>query len=58
MNQRIKKAKELIVFNELNFSEISDDLGYSSPAHFSNQFKAITGFSPAQYKKMIKNAEY
>lgn len=56
--QKIKKAKELIIYDELNFSEISFELGYSSPAYFSNQFKAVTGYSPNQFKKMIKSTEY
>lgn len=57
INQKIKRAKELVIFDELNFAQISYELGYSSPAHFSSQFKAITGYSPFQYKKMHKNAE-
>jgi AraC-like DNA-binding protein len=55
--QKIKKAREFIIFAELNFAEISYELGYSSPAHFSNQFKTVTGYSPLQFKKMIKNTE-
>lgn len=51
--QRIEKAKELIVFNNLNFSQIAYELGYSSPAHFSYQFKNVTGRSPKDYKMKI-----
>ena len=40
---KIEKAKELILYAELNSSEISFMLHYSSVAHFSNQFKKITG---------------
>lgn len=56
-HQRIGKAKELILFDEYNFEEISYELGYSSLAHFSSQFKSITGDSPLQYKKKLKQRE-
>lgn len=48
---RIEKAKELIKYNELNLSEISNGLGYANLSHFSGQFKRITGMSPSQFKK-------
>lgn len=47
---KIEKAKELLQYNELNLTEISYALGYSSVAHLSNQFKKVTGFSPTFYK--------
>ncbi len=49
---KIEKVKELILYDELNLSEISYKLNYSSPAHMSNQFKKITGTTPSFYKKM------
>ncbi|MFO8087378.1 MAG: AraC family transcriptional regulator [Bacteroidales bacterium] len=49
---RIEKAKELILYDELNISEISYKLHYSSVAHFSNQFKKITGLNPSYYKRL------
>ncbi|MCD9856688.1 AraC family transcriptional regulator [Epilithonimonas sp. JDS] len=48
---KIERAKELILYNEMNLTEISYKLNYSSVAHFSNQFKKITGFSPSFYKQ-------
>ena len=49
---KIERVKELILYNELNFTEISQKLHYSSVAHLSNQFKKVTGFSPSYYKQM------
>ena len=50
IHQKIEKAKEFILYNELTLSEIAFKLNYSSSAHFSNQFKKITGVSPSFYK--------
>lgn len=49
---KIEKVKELLLYDELNLSEISYKLHYSSAAHLSNQFKKITGLSPSFYKKL------
>ncbi|GAO30394.1 transcriptional regulator, AraC family [Geofilum rubicundum JCM 15548] len=46
IHQRIERAKMLILYDELNFAEISYELGYSSPSHFSNQFKLHTASRP------------
>ena len=50
--QRIERVKELIVYNELNITEISYLMNYSSVSHLSNQFKKITGFSPSEWRKI------
>ncbi len=50
--QRIEKAKELLVYNQLTLSEIADQLGYSSVAYLSNQFKKVTGFTPTFFKSI------
>jgi AraC-like DNA-binding protein len=52
INHKIEKAKELIFYDEKTFTEIADILHYSSIAHFSNQFKKVTGVSPSEFKKM------
>ena len=49
---KIEKAKELLLYEQLNLTEISYKLQYSSVAHLSNQFKKITGLSPSFYKKL------
>jgi len=52
INQKIEKAKELLVYDEINATEIAHRLGYSSLAHLSGQFKKITGMTPSQFKKL------
>lgn len=49
---KIERAKELLLYDELNLTEISYKLHYSSVAHLSNQFKKITGLSPSQFKQL------
>jgi len=49
---KIEKVKELIVYDELNLTEIAEKMHYSSVAHLSNQFKKITGLTPSHFKKL------
>ncbi|MBW6498689.1 MAG: helix-turn-helix domain-containing protein [Bacteroidales bacterium] len=49
---RIEKVKELLLYDELNLTEISYRLQYSSVAHLSNQFRKITGLTPSFYKQL------
>ena len=50
--QKIERVKELLLYNELNLTEISYKLQYSSVAHLSSQFKKITGLSPSFFKQL------
>lgn len=49
---KIERVKELLVYDELNLSEIADCLNYSSAAHLSTQFKKVTGLTPSHYKQI------
>jgi AraC-like DNA-binding protein len=49
---KIEKVKELLLYEELTLTQISDKLNYSSVAHLSNQFKKITGLSPSHFKQL------
>ena len=49
---KIEKVKELLLYNELNLTEIAYKLDYSSVAHLSYQFKKITGLAPSFYKNL------
>lgn len=50
--RKIEKIKELLVYTDQSMSEITHTLGYSSPAHLSNQLKKYTGFTSSYYKKI------
>ncbi len=52
IHQKIERAKELLVYDELSLSEIADQLNYSSAAHLSNQFKKVTGLTPSYFKNI------
>ncbi len=47
---KIERVKEYLIYDELNLTEISYKLHYSSVAHLSNQFKKVTGLTPSNYK--------
>jgi len=49
---KIEKVKELLLYDELNLTQIAEKLGYSSVAHLSNQFKKVTGLSPSFYRQL------
>jgi AraC-like DNA-binding protein len=53
--QKIEKVKELMMYDELNLSQIADQLGYSSVAHLSSQFKKQTGLTPTFYRSLKEN---
>lgn len=53
--QKIERAKELLIYDELSLSEIAFTLNYSTSSYLSNQFKKITGSTPSEYKKSIQN---
>jgi AraC-like DNA-binding protein len=54
ISHKIERIKELIVYGELNITEIAWKMNYSSVAHLSSQFKKKTGFSPS-YFKLLKD---
>jgi len=49
---KIERVKELLVYDELNLTEIASLMHYSSVAHLSNQFKKVTGLTPTHFKQV------
>jgi YesN/AraC family two-component response regulator len=52
LHHKIEKVKELLVYDELNLTEIAYKLHYSSVAHLSNQFKKMTGLTPSHFRNL------
>jgi AraC-like DNA-binding protein len=52
ISNKVERIKELIIYGELNITEIAWKMNYSSVAHLSNQFKKVTGLSPSHFKKL------
>lgn len=52
ISHKIERIKELMIYGELNITEIAWEMNYSSVAHLSSQFKKVTGLSPSHFKKM------
>lgn len=54
IQHRVERVKEMILYDELNMTEIAYQLQYSSVAHLSNQFKKITGLTPSEFKHLLE----
>jgi AraC-like DNA-binding protein len=52
ITHKIERIKELLIYDELNITEIAWKMGYSSSAHLSGQFKKITGLTPSFFRKI------
>jgi AraC-like DNA-binding protein len=52
IGHKIERIKELIIYGELNMTEIAWKMNYSSVAHLSNQFKKVTGLTPSHFKQL------
>src|ERR1043165_9323570 len=52
---KIERVKEMLIYQDLNLTEISYKLNYSSVSHLSRQFKKVTGLTPSHFKKLKEN---
>lgn len=51
VQERIKKAKLLLLTSDLKIYEIAEQVGFEDMNYFSQRFKQIAGVTPRQYKK-------
>ena len=52
IRQKVERAKELIGYGELSIAEVAQQLGYSSPAHLSRQFRQVMGLTPTEFQRL------
>jgi AraC-like DNA-binding protein len=52
IGHKIERVKELLVYDELNLTEIAYQMHYSSVAHLSAQFKKVTGLTPSHFRQL------
>ncbi len=52
IRQKVERAKELIGYGELSMAAVAQQLGYSSPAHLSRQFRQVTGLAPTEFQQL------
>jgi AraC-like DNA-binding protein len=56
--QKIKRVKELLVYEKLSLSDIAYELQYSSVSHLSNQFKKVIGLTPSFFRQHRNSIRY
>jgi AraC family transcriptional regulator len=57
IDQKIERVKELLAYGDDNVNEIAFEMGYSSVAHLSAQFKKVTGFTPSEFRKLKSHVQ-
>jgi len=57
LNLKLNRAKEMLCTTSLNYTQISQLLGFSSASYFSNFFKKRTGMSPSEYAASVNDTE-
>ena len=58
IKHKIHRVKELLVYNDLNLTEIARKMHYRSLMHLSNQFKSVTGLSPSHFRQLSKRRKF
>ncbi|NSW90901.1 MAG: helix-turn-helix transcriptional regulator [Firmicutes bacterium] len=54
---RMEKAKDLLIIKDMNITEIAYAIGFNDVYHFSKAFKKYTGFSPTEFRNIVKKTK-
>lgn len=52
IRQKVEWAKELLSYQDSTVADVAQQLGYSSAAYLTNQFKQVTGLSPSEFQRL------
>lgn len=58
ITQRVERVKELMVYENFSLTRIADELNFSSVSHLGQQFKKVTGITPAEFRKRCQLEDY
>ena len=55
--KRVKKAEELLIYSDMNISEVAWEAGFNDLSNFNKHFKKYTGITPTFYKCAAKSSD-
>ena len=55
LTNRIERAKELMVYDDLKLVDIAKKLNFGTVAQLSYKFKRMTGLTPSDFKRLRQN---
>ena len=58
LKEKIRLAKNLLIYSQYSYLEIADSLSFSSQSHLGKEFKKETGFTLRHYREMYRKKEY
>ncbi len=58
LREKIKLAKNLLIYSNYSYSEIASYLGFYSHSHFGQAFRKITGYTPKEYRMTFEKEDF
>jgi AraC-like DNA-binding protein len=58
LREKVKLAKNLLIYSEYSAENIALYLGFSSQSHFGKVFKKYTGITPSIYRRRNAKIEF
>lgn len=54
LQEKMRRASELLVLSDSSISEIADSLGYGNFSYFARLFRKVYGVTPHEYRKSLR----